>query len=165
MDILELEMLTFDQINFEALPKDTLVTLASGDDPFTATSAIGELENRQSKLAAPVAKNLLFGSKADRYLLAAVLEVLFNTDRPTAIQYTLDHVTDCDAYALNSMLQIVWGDEDVFKSGPAMAVVGLLLDRLDRLDEEETEQIKAYVREAFLKLDVVAQCRLKTATK
>jgi hypothetical protein len=77
MEINELMRLTDDEIDYDALSDDELKELALGDELFIATSALGELDNRNGNLGAEVAWEILSNSKSERYLQAAALETLF----------------------------------------------------------------------------------------
>jgi hypothetical protein len=151
MEIHELMMLTDDEIDYNTLSDEELKELALGDEMFIATSALGELENRNSNLGAEVAWEILSSSKGDRYLQSAALETIFQSNRELAWDYISQHVWDCDRYILNTILELMIENPSDFQSALASSVFLLVRERIKNLNQEE-ECISPEVIDSFLNL-------------
>lgn len=137
MEIHELMMLTDDEIDYNTLSDDELKELALGDELFIATSALGELENRNGNLGAEVAWEILSNAKGDRYLQAAALETLFQCNRELALDYMKEQAQKCDRYLLKTVIDLIIENPSVFSSGLGWPVSRLIRERIKSFKDEE----------------------------
>src|SRR5919202_5449730 len=149
MEINELMMLTDDEIDYDTLSDDQLKELALGDELFIATSALGELENRNANLGAEVAWEILSNSKGDRYLQAAALETLFQGNPELALDYMKEQVQKCDRYLLNTIIQLIIENSSDFHSHLDSSVSRLICERIKTLHSQE-QIIAPEVIDSFL---------------
>lgn len=126
MTVNDLMMLADDDIDYSSLSVETLKELALGDELFIATSALGELANRDRSLGAEVAKGILLESRGDRYLQSAALEILFQRNREQALDYMVRYAKECDRYILHTIMELIIENKDDFKSGIALSVSRLI---------------------------------------
>jgi mRNA-degrading endonuclease RelE of RelBE toxin-antitoxin system len=151
MEIHELMMLTDDEIDYNTLSDDELKELALGDELFIATSALGELENRNGNLGAEVAWEILSNAKGDRYLQSAALETLFQTNRKRALHYMSQHEQNCDHYLLKTVIELIIENPSDFSSGIGWSVSRLARERIKNFKNAE-EFIAPELIGSFLKL-------------
>jgi hypothetical protein len=150
MEINELMMLTDDEIDYENLSDDELKELALGDELFIATSALGELENRKSKQASNIACSILSNSKGDRYLQAAALETLFQSNQKRALHYMNQRTRNWDHYLLKTVIELIIENPSVFSSGLGWPVSRLIRERIKNFKDEE-QFIAPELIDSFLK--------------
>lgn len=163
MEINELMILTDNEIDYGNLSDEELKELALGDELFIATSALGELENRNSNLGAEVAWEILSNSKGDRYLQAAALETLFQGNPELALDYMKEHAQKCDRYILKTAIELMIENPSDFKSGLAWSVSGFVRERIKNLKNGE-EFIAPELIDTFLNLfDEVENLQLEPA--
>jgi len=151
MSIDDLSMLGDDQIDYATLADETLRELALGDDLFVANSALVTLAIRHSKLAAPLAWDILTEPHGDRYLHAAALNVLFRMDRKRAVDYMIRQVQELDSYVLNTLAEIMLENHDYFKSEATIPIVRTVIQRMQQCSSD-TKWPDSEVREKFLRL-------------
>jgi hypothetical protein len=128
----ELLFLNEDEIDFKILSDEVLRDLALGPELFVATSALGELTNRNGPLGLGTADEILSEGIGDRYLQASALEAVFDLDWKRALAYWRQHIDDCDPYLLNSTIRLMTDAsyQDFFQSGPGAEIVGRVRARL-----------------------------------
>jgi hypothetical protein len=151
MEIHELMMLTDDEIDYNTLSDDELKELALGDELFIATSALGELENRNGNLGAEVAWEILSNAKGDRYLQAAALETFFQGNPELALDYMKEQAQKCDRYVLKTILELMIENSSDFQSQLASSVSHILGERIKNLHNQE-DIIAPEVIDSFLSL-------------
>lgn len=151
MEIHELMMLTDDEIDYNTLSDDELKELALGDEMFIATSALGELENRKSKKASNIACSILSNSKGDRYLQAAALETLFQSNQKRALHYMTQRSQNWDHYLLKTVIELIIENPSVFSSGLGCSVSHLIRERITNFKDEE-QFIAPELIDSFLRL-------------
>jgi predicted DNA-binding protein len=151
MEIHKLMMLTDDEIDYNTLSDDELKELALGDELFIATSALGELENRNGNLGAEVAWEILSNAKGDRYLQAAALETLFQGNPELALDYMKEQAQKCDRYLLNTIIELMIENSSDFQSDLASSVSRLIRERIKNLHNQE-QIIAPEVIDSFLNL-------------
>jgi mRNA-degrading endonuclease RelE of RelBE toxin-antitoxin system len=151
MEINELMMLTDDEIDYQTLSDDELKELALGDEMFIATSALGELENRKSKKASNIACSILSNSKGDRYLQAAALETLFQSNQKRALHYMTQRSQNWDHYLLKTVIELIIENPSVFSSGLGWSVSRLIRERITNFKDEE-QFIAPELIDSFLRL-------------
>ena len=137
MTVNDLMMLTVNEIDYSSLSVETLKELALGDELFIATSAIGELANRDSNLGAEVAWEILSNSKGDRYLQAAALETLFQSNQKRALHYMNQRTRDWDHYLLKTVIELIIENPSDFSSGLGWPVSRLIRERIKNFKDEE----------------------------
>lgn len=126
-----LQILTADQVDYDALPDAVLAGLALAPEPFIATSALHTLSGRRSPLAAGTARRLLAGGQADRWLLASAVDVLYGAEPHAARAWMEAHAASCHPYVLSEMLEIgAWSVVDPADDGDR-AWIAAVLRRLD----------------------------------
>jgi mRNA-degrading endonuclease RelE of RelBE toxin-antitoxin system len=151
MEINELMMLTDDEIDYDTLSDDELKELALGDELFIATSALGELENRKSKKASNIACSILSNSKGDRYLQAAALETLFQSNQKRALHYITQRSRNWDHYLLKTVIELIIENPSVFSSGLGLSVSRLIRERITNFKDEE-QFLAPELIDSFLRL-------------
>ncbi|BAZ16002.1 hypothetical protein NIES4071_78750 [Calothrix sp. NIES-4071] len=151
MEINELMMLADEDIDYGSLSVDTLKELALGDELFIATSALGELSQRNGSVAASTAWEILLKLRGDCYLQAAALETIFELDQEKALDYIREQAPKCNTYILNSVLEIMIENESVFRSKNVLPVVSIVIQRLKELDST-TQYPEPEVRDNFLNM-------------
>jgi hypothetical protein len=151
MSIDDLSMLGDDQIDYATLSDETLRELALGDDLFVANSALATLAIRHSKLAAPLACDILTKPHGDRYLHAAALNVLFSMDQKRAVDYMIRQAQELDSYVLNTLAEIMLENHDYFKSEATIPIVRTVIQRMQQCNSA-TKWPDSEVRENFLRL-------------
>ncbi len=151
MEIHELMMLTDNEIDYDSLSDDELKELALGDELFIATSALGELENRNSNLGAEVAWEILSNAKGDRYLQAAALETLFQSNQKRALHYMTQRSRNWDHYLLKTVIELIIENPSVFSSGLGWSVSRLIRERITNFKDEE-QFIAPELIDSFLRL-------------
>lgn len=137
MTVNDLMMLADDDIDYSSLSVETLKELALGDELFIATSALGELANRDRSLGAEVARVILLESRGDRYLQAAALETLFQCNRELALDYMKEQAQKCDRYLLKTVIDLIIENPSVFSSGRGWPVSRLIRERIKSFKDEE----------------------------
>ena len=142
-------MLTEGEIPYEELSVDELKQLALGEDWFIATSALGELVERDRTTAATVAARILGNSVGDVYLQAAALETAFQIDRDEAVAWMSEQVATCDGYLLDAIATLFLENQTTFQAGLALAVANQLCQRIETL-QTETPEIAPDIRERVL---------------
>ncbi|MEO8699881.1 MAG: hypothetical protein ABI867_07545 [Kofleriaceae bacterium] len=105
-----------DDIDYASLELPLLSKLATQlEDPFIATSALGQLARRDREAAARAAEQILDGSRGDRHLVAFALTVLFERDPASGIRWMTRLGPSCeDPTILEAMLENVLGDAERF---------------------------------------------------
>lgn len=151
MEINELMMLTDEDIDYSSLSIDILKELTLGDELFIATSALGELLQRNGSVAASIARAILLKLHGDCYLQAAVLETVFRFDQEKALDYIREQAPKCNTYVRNSILEIMIENESEFRSNNALPLVSIVLQRLKTLDST-TQYPEPEVRDSFLNM-------------
>lgn len=151
MAINELMMLADNEIDYDTLSDGELKELALGDELFIATSALGELENRNGNLGAEVAWEILSNAKGDRYLQSAALETLFQSNPELALDYMKEQAQNCDRYVLNTILELMIENPSDFQSALALSIVLLVRERIKNLNHEQ-DCIAPEVIDSFLNL-------------
>lgn len=151
MEMHELMMLTDNEINYENLSDDELKELALGDELFIATSALGELESRKSKKASNIACSILSNYKGDRYLQAAALETLFQSNQKRALHYMNQRSRNWDHYLLKTVIELIIENPSVFSSGLGWPVFRLIRERITNFKDEK-QFIAPELIDSFLKL-------------
>jgi mRNA-degrading endonuclease RelE of RelBE toxin-antitoxin system len=163
MEIHELMMLTDDEIDYNTLSDDELKELALGDELFIATCALGELENRNGNLGADVAWEILSNSKGDRYLQAAALETLFQSNQKRALHYMSQQAQKCDRYLLKTIIELIIENPSDFSSGIGWSVSRLARERIKNFKDQE-EFITPELIGSFLNLyDKIEEWQVKEA--
>jgi hypothetical protein len=151
MEIDELMILADNQIDYNTLSTENLKELVLGDELFIATFALGELANRNSKLAAEVAWKILSKSKGDHYLQAAALETVFQSNRELALDYMSRHAQEGNYYILNTIMELMIENKNDFQSGMPLSVSCLVYEQIKKLNDEE-DFIEPEVKNRFLNL-------------
>lgn len=137
MEIHVLMMLTDDEIDYNTLSDGELKELALGDELFIATSALGELENRNGNLGAEVAWKILSNSKGDRYLQAAALETLFQCNPERALDYMKEQAQKGDRYILNTIVELIFENNSYFQTNSPLSLLYTVLEQVKNLSEDE----------------------------
>ncbi|MEI6044888.1 MAG: hypothetical protein WCS37_11090 [Chloroflexota bacterium] len=132
-----LTVLDHDQIDYKSLPEKALESLALSNELYIATSALVELSIRESKLAPLVASQILSNSLGDSYLQASALSVLFKMERKQALDFMRKHTTFNDPILLNKIMELIMENEDDFILEPNSHLIGLILERLEKPENEE----------------------------
>jgi hypothetical protein len=128
----DLLLLPDDQIDYEALDTSVLFQLATqNDEPFIATSALGELRRRRAQEAPNAAETILRSEESDRHIRAFAITTLCATDKQRAVEMmsTLVEHTN-DPKVLGAMVECVLYDVDYFKTLPAQKFVKKLVERV-----------------------------------
>lgn len=163
MESNELMMLADNEVDYDTLSEDELKELALGDELFIATSALGELANRNGNLGAEVAWEILSNAKGDRYLQAAALETLFQGNPELALDYMKEQAQKCDRYLLNTVIELIIENPSNFSSGLGWSVSRLAHERIKNFKDEE-EFIAPELIDSFLKLyDEIEEWQVKEA--
>ena len=123
-------MLSDDQIDYGRLPDSTLESLVLGDDLFIANSALSMLSQRQPSRAASVAADILEKKLGDRYLQAAAINVLFDTDPQAAVATICRHFKDWDPYVFHSILELMIHNQAFFQDRVGLMIVEWAFGRL-----------------------------------
>ena len=140
-------MLTDDQIEYSSLSEPVLRQLALDVEPYIAQSALTELLLRESNEAVATACHILSGTRADRYLRATALKILFRMERDKALDYMIEHAPSSDPYVLNKMMTLIVYESD-FKY--ELAATRLIAQRLQKVEQEEKEEfLESEVLEDF----------------
>jgi hypothetical protein len=121
-----------DQIDYTALDAATLLRLATQEEePYIATSALGELGARRDPAAPVACTSVLDHEIWDRHLYAFALTTLFQLEHSQALermQRLLD--TTEEAVLIDAMAECVASDLDYFGHGSQRAFADALAARL-----------------------------------
>jgi hypothetical protein len=132
MNIEDLLIVGDDQIDYTALDATTLLRLATQEEePYVATSALGELGARRDPAALGACTSILDREIWDQHLYAFALTTLFELEHSRAferIQRLLDMTNE--TMLINAMAECVASDLDYFDHGPQRAFAGALAARL-----------------------------------
>ena len=139
VDINEILLLNDDQVNYAALPDETLVALALAEDMFIATSALVELARRKSPLAASVACNILDELRGDSLLRSSALETLFAVDRERALTYIAAHTLSADPPLVGTIMELMVENSDIFHVAATATTTRAVARRANELDVQGTE--------------------------
>jgi hypothetical protein len=150
MSIDDLILLPHDQIDYQGLAPDVLLALATQqDEPFIATSALGELAARRGPEALAAVEAILAAEPWDRYLRAFAITILCGRDRERATE-TMARLLDdtTDPKDLGAMVECVMSDPDHFAAGPARAFADRLAATVARVAPDQFTDLDE--RAAFL---------------
>jgi hypothetical protein len=139
MNIADLLLLPDDEINYAALDVGVLLQLATQEDePFIATSALGELGMRRVPEAVVAAAAILTKPLWDRYLHAFAITTLCATD-PAQITEIMDSVIEQtnDPKVLGAMVECVLSEPDHFSKGAAQSFANKLAGKVRRVPPDE----------------------------
>jgi hypothetical protein len=135
----DLPLTPYEQIEFEKLSSGLLLQLAVQEyEPFSATTALGELAMRNAPEARQAALAILDHYEWDRYLTAYALKILFRREPDPAIAWMMTHLPACtDAVILAAVIDNVMGDPIHFENGPGREFVKLLRARVCAIPADE----------------------------
>lgn len=126
----QLLILNADDIDYKVLSDDVLEKLALSEEPFIATLALGELGSRRSARAGTVARQILEGTEADRFLRATALRVWSQVDPAAALGYIAKHAGDADPYVVDSMMSVIERNRSEVQMELGQSAVKALVARL-----------------------------------
>jgi len=128
----DLLLLPADEIRYADLDEATLLALAlQHDEPFIATSALGELSRRNVPAAGAAALALLNGDWADRHLRAFAITTLHDADPDRAVEVMASMVDDTDdPKLLGAMVECVLADLERFAADDRKAFTRRLAERV-----------------------------------
>jgi len=131
-EIDHLLILTADEIKYDSLSTLVLSKLAlQNADPFIATSALGELTQRNSGAAGSAAEQIVERAVWDSHLTAYALTILYDRDPRNAISKMSDLIqTNDDPVVLSAMIENVLSDVTRFRSGPGEVLANALVHRV-----------------------------------
>lgn len=137
MNLDDLSLLSDNQIDYGTLPDSLLRDLTLGDDLFIATSALVTLSQRRSKLAQTLASDILEKGLGDRYIQAAAIDVLFDMNPTSALDFITKQIQTCDAYLFNVILELMVQNYDYFNRSNRFQIIEIASKRLNELDLED----------------------------
>jgi hypothetical protein len=149
----ELLLLPDDQIDYPSLDSGLLLELATQrEEPFLATSALGELTQRKDGHAREAADRILHAAIWDKHLTAYALTVLFDRDPTATLQHMVRLIDICDEpKLLEAMAENVLNGRDYFQDGDGQRVLGTLVAKLRNIvpakfsDPETIKRVMALV--------------------
>lgn len=111
-------MLSADEISYESLPTETLSALAlQMTDPFIATSALGELAQRDPQQTKNDAAHILERGTWDRHLTAFALTLLYDRDPDGGLLQMARLVVGCmEPKILEAMIENILSDADRYRT-------------------------------------------------
>jgi hypothetical protein len=128
MNIEDLLILGDDQIDYTALDATTLLRLATQEEePYVATSALGELGSRRDPAVLVACTSVLEREMWDQHLYAFALTTLFEFEHSKAFE-RMEHLLDTtnETMVINGMAECVASDLDYFDHGPQRAFANAL---------------------------------------
>lgn len=132
MGIWEFLIMDDGQVDYTALDAAMLLHLATQEEqPYVATSALGELGARRDPAALVACASVLDREIWDQHLCVFALTTMFELEHSKAFEHMqglLD--TTNETLLVNAMAECVASDLDYFDHGPQRAFAGALAARL-----------------------------------
>lgn len=141
-------ILNADDIDYKVLSDDVLEKLALSEEPFIATLALGELGTRRSTRAGTVARQILEGTEADRFLRATAMRTWSQVDPGAALDYIAKNAGEAEPYVLDSMMTVIERNRSELQRAAGRAAVTAVVARLQSQPSES--DIGAERRAEFL---------------
>jgi hypothetical protein len=143
-------VLPADDIEYGSLSMPTLVALAiQTTDPFIATSALGELAQRDPRETTTAAERILDGDVWDPHLTAFALTLLYDRSPEAAMLRMQRLARSCDSsIVLAAMMENILSDSDRFTSPEPARLARAIAHRVAALRAEQFKDLEQ--RDRFL---------------